>query len=157
MHAGGRGKAREVLARCLRVGGPRARHVTRLAALEEPPSARALLLRAVAGGPGPEPALAALVPERCLAQSWQARLALASALAAAEEPAAALAHLRAAAALGGDAAQIAAETARVQRALAGEDEPPDADDDEAAAAAAAPGRLSAPVPAELPPNPFLLY
>ncbi len=153
MHAGGRGKAREVLARCLRAGGPRARHVVRLAALEEPPAQRALLLRAVAGGPAPDPALAALVPERCLAQSWQARLALAAALAAAEDPAQALAHLRAAAALGGDAAQIAAETARAQRALAGEEEPAEGEEDEGQAAA----RLSAPVPAEQPPNPFLSY
>jgi hypothetical protein len=150
MHAGGRGKAREVLLRCLRAGGPRARHVARLAALEEPVARRALLLRAVSGGPSPDPALASLVPERCLTQSWQARLALAAALAAAEEPAQALAHLRAAAALGGDAAQIAAETARAQRALAGEEEPPEGEEEEGG------GRLSAPAPPEQPPNPFLL-
>ncbi len=153
MHANGRGKAREVLLRCLKQGGPRAKHVLRLASLEEGPAQMALLTRAVLGTGAAlsDGAVAQLVPPQCLAQSWQARLAFATLCSAADDAVGALTQLRAAAALGGDATQIMAETARAQRALAGEEDHADADDDEGGQAT----RLSAPAPPDAPPNPFL--
>ncbi len=138
LHSSGKAKSREVLVRCLRAGGPRPRHVLRLAVLEEQRErCIRLLLRAI----GEEDASVddetnALVPRGSCAGSWQVRISLARLLlspgaapsgATANDELVGLASLRAAERLGAPASLVQAELARRERredAEEGDEDPP---------------------------------